>query len=98
MEKLMFKFLDALNPEFFRYETKFGIIPRYEREDGNYVVGDIVCKDIMRLCNYFSCEFEYASSVYKKWMETKPVYVRIKNSTNSYLFVPATHLTPSTLP
>lgn len=109
MENLMFKFLDNLNPNFFMYRTKFGIIPRYDRDGYNYVIGDIVRKDTLRLCDYFSCEFEYASSVYKKWMNSKPVHIRIKNSTNGYLFVPENHLTdcvsvattdltPSTLP
>ena len=97
MEKLMFKYLDNRHPNFFRYETKFGIVPRFIRDD-NYVVGDIIRKDTLSLCNLFSCEFEYASSVYKKWMNSKPVYVRIKNSTNGYLFVPADDVTPSTLP
>ena len=84
MEKMMFKFLDLMNPNMFLLETKFGAIPRYSRE-GDYLVGDERRDQIMSLCSFFSCEFDYGLSVYEKWLSSKPVYVRIKNSTTSLL-------------
>ena len=81
MEKVMFKFLDRLNPNMFLLETKFGTIPRYSRE-GDYVIGEEKLKQVSLLCDFFSCENDYGLSVYDKWLSSKPVYVRIKNSTS----------------
>ena len=89
MEKMMFKFLDLRNPNMFLLETKFGIIPRYSRE-GNYVIGEEKLKQIEVLCDFFSCEYGYGLSVYDKWLNSRPVYVRIKNSTSD-VFVPKSY-------
>lgn len=84
MEKMMFKFLDLMNPNMFRLETKFGNVPRYNGED-NFIVGDERHKQIFSLCSFFSCEFDYGLSVYEKWLSSKPIYVHIKNSTTDFL-------------
>lgn len=83
----MFRYLDSRNPGFFRYRTKFGIIPRYNRK-GDYVVGNEKRKDIERLCRFFSIHHYDGKDIYERWLETKPIYVRIKNSTNDNVFVP----------
>lgn len=80
MEKMMFKFLDLMNPNMFMVETKFGVLPLYNREE-TILIGDERRNQIMSLCSFFSCEFDYGLSVYEKWLSGKPVYVRIKNST-----------------
>ena len=84
MEKQMFNFLDFMNPNMYVLETKFGTIPRYNRE-GNYVIGDEKRKQILLLCSFFSCEYDDGLSVYNKWLSTKPIYVRMKNSTTDLL-------------
>lgn len=84
MEKMMFKFLDLMNPNMFRLETKFGNVPRYNGED-NFIVGNEKRRQILLLCDFFSCEFDNGLSVYEKWLSSKPVYVRIKNSTTDFL-------------
>ena len=89
MENMMFKFLDHLNPNMFILETKFGLIPRYSR-GGNYVVGDERREQILLLCDFFSCEFDYGLSIYEKWLSGKPIYVRVKNSTSD-VFVPKSY-------
>ena len=57
MEKMMFKFLNHLNPNMFLLETKFGNIPRYSR-GGTFLIGDEKRKQIMLLCDFFSCGFD----------------------------------------
>lgn len=81
MEKMMFKFLDHLNPNMFMLETKFGVLPFYNREE-TILIGDERRKQISLLCDFFSCEFDYGLSVYEKWLNGKPIYVRVKNSTS----------------
>ena len=84
----MFKFLDHLNPNIFLLETKFGTIPRYSREGDyvfDFVVGDEKRKQILLLCSFFSCEYSDGLSLYDKWLSTKPIYVRMKNSTTDLL-------------
>lgn len=80
MEKLMFDFLDDLDPNMFRYRTKFGVIPHFSR-GGTYLVSDEKSRQIIMLCKFFSCEYNYGLSVYERWMNSKPIYVRMKNST-----------------
>jgi hypothetical protein len=84
MEKMMFKFLDLMNPNIYVLETKFGNIVRYGRK-GDYVVTGDKRKQILSLCSFFTCEFDYGLSVYEKWLSGKPIYVRIKNSTTDFL-------------
>lgn len=83
----MFKFLDTLNPNMFLLETKFGTIPKYER-GGNYLIGFEKKKDIMRLSDFFSITYSDAELIYEDWLMSKPVYVRIKNTTTEYTYIP----------
>ena len=87
MEKLMFKFLDQIRPNMFVLKTNIGNVTRYNRS-GNFVVGDEKRKDIERLCRFFSIHDYDGKYIYEKWLETKPIYVRIKNSTNDTVLVP----------
>ena len=84
MEKQMFNFLDLMNPNMYVLETKFGTIPCYICE-GNYVIADEKHKQILLLCSFFSCEYLDGLSVYDKWLSTKSIYVRMKNSTTDLL-------------
>ena len=82
----MFLFLDEMNPDMFILRTKFGTLPHYSRK-GTYVISDEKRRQVKLLCEYFSCDFANGLKVYDKWLLGKPVYVRIKNSTNEYVFV-----------
>ena len=84
MEKHMFNFLDLMNPNMYVLETKFGTIPRYNRE-GTYVISEEKRTQIWLLCSFFSCKYDDGLSVYDKWLSTKPIYVRMKNSTTDLL-------------
>ena len=86
MCKPMYMFLDKLHPNLFRYRTKFGIIPRYNKR-GSYTISGVRDKDIMKLCNTFNISWEDGKNVYTSRLSTKPVAVRIKNSTNEDVFV-----------
>ena len=83
----MFRYLDNIRPNVFVLKTKFGNVPRYNRE-GDFVVGNEKRKDIERLCRFFSIHHYDGKDVYDRWLETKPIFVRIKNSTNDSVFVP----------
>ena len=98
MERQMYKFLDHLNPNIFLLETKFGIIPRYGIK-GDYVIGEVKRKHIKMLCNFFSSDLDYCTDVYEQWLDSKPVCVRLKNSTNEDTFVVESDLmiAPTTL-
>lgn len=76
MEKLMFTFLDTMNPKVFLLMTKFGTTP-YHRDGDNYVISDEKHKVAHKLCDFFSCEYSYALLVYNKWLRTKPICVRV---------------------
>lgn len=90
MEQLMYKFLETTNPKLFMLKTKFGITP-YHRNGDNYVISDEKRKVAHKLCDFFSCDYLYACLVYDKWLQTKPVCVRVvdpEDSTKS-IYVPA---------
>lgn len=76
MEQLMYKFLETTNPKLFMLKTKFGITPYYYNGD-NYVISDEKRKVAHKLCDFFSCDYLYACLVYDKWLQTKPVCVRV---------------------
>jgi hypothetical protein len=76
VKEMMFEFLDTFCPDVYLLRTKFGLIPRYE--DARY---------IRTLCNFFSCESDYGLDIYKQWLNSKPIYVYVENSTNDYTLV-----------
>lgn len=84
---MMFIFLDNMNPKLFMLKTKFGTVPHYERE-GTYAIADEKRSQVNKLCDYFSCHYVDALAIYDKWLSTKPIYVRVKNSTNKSVYVP----------
>lgn len=90
MEQLMYKFLETTNPNLFMLKTKFGITP-YHHNGDNYVISDEKRKVAHKLCDFFSCDYSYACLVYDKWLQTKPVCVRVvdpEDNTKS-IYVPA---------
>ena len=91
----MFRFLDQMRPNMFVVKTKFGNVPRYNRE-GDFIVGNEKRKDIEKLCHYFCLEYYQGKLIYENWMATKPTYVRVKNSTNDTVLVPESKVDNST--
>lgn len=88
METLMRKFLDHLNPNTFLVETKFGCLPHYE---GTIFADTTKRQQVWLLCDFFSCEYNDGLEVYDRWLSSKPVYVRIYNSTTEFTYVPKTY-------
>lgn len=86
MKEMMFEFLDDFYPDVFLYRTKFGVIPKYNIS-GDYAINDVKRKHIKMLSNFFSCHYDVSWEVYEEWLNRKPIYVRIKNSTNNDTFV-----------
>jgi len=85
MKEMMFEFLDNFYPDVYFIRTKFGLIPRY---DVKYTGSS---RYVKTLCNFFSCELEYGLEIYKEWLNSKPVYTYVKNSTNGNTLVRESH-------
>lgn len=84
----MFRFLNTLRPNLYIIRTKFGDVPQYYGEwNRYYAIVDVKYKDIVKLCNTFGISKEDGELVYNKWLKTKPVYTRMKNSTNESVLV-----------
>jgi hypothetical protein len=87
MKNTMFRFLNTLHPELYCIRTKFGDVPQYYK-DRNYAIVDVKYKDIDKLCNTFGISKEDGVIVYNNWLNSRPVYTRLKNSTNDSVLVP----------
>jgi hypothetical protein len=85
VKEMMFEFLDNFCPDVYFIRTKFGLIPRYGVK---YTGGS---RYVKTLCNFFSCEWEYGLEIYKEWLNSKPVYTYVKNSTNGNTLVRESH-------
>ena len=83
----MFRFLNTLRPNLYIIRTKFGDVPQYYK-DSNYAIVDVKYKDIDKLCNTFGISKEDGVIVYNNWLNSRPVYTRLKNSTNDSVLVP----------
>jgi len=88
MKKLMFLFLDEMNPEMFILKTKFGNIPKYGRE-GNYCIGDEKHNQVKKLCEYFTLGYFEGLKTYDEWLNKKPILQRKKNLIGEVEFVSA---------
>lgn len=84
MNKLMYNFLDNLYPNFVVRKTKFG--NSYINNGDLFSVEDKMCA-IKSICNFFSVTVFDGTVIFKSWIKTKPVYVRLENSTTD-IFVP----------
>ena len=72
---------------FIGIRTKFGDVPQYYK-DRNYAIVDVKYKDIDKLCKTFGISSEDGVIVYNDWLSSRPVYTRLKNSTNDSVLVP----------
>ena len=80
----MYDFLDSLYPTFYVHETKFGNVfydkgTMFSAMDKWYAIDS--------LCQFFSITFSEGDEVFESWVKTKPVYVRLGNSTTD-VYVP----------
>lgn len=80
----MFDFLDNLYPNFVVRKTKFG--NSYVNNDDVFSIHDKRTA-INNLCSFFSITMSEGAEVFVSWLKTKPVYVRLENSTTD-IFVP----------
>ena len=81
----MYKFLDTCYPTVFVVETKFGNAVKY---NGNQVFA-VMDKHfaVDHLCSFFSLTIPEGQDVFDSWLKTRPVYVRLGNSTTD-VYVP----------
>lgn len=86
MKKLMFKYLKKTYPKAYVVKTKFGNLPHFG-DEGSYTLLDKKIRIITMLSDLFSCDKDFATEVYESWVGMLPVYVRMKNGTNSSVLV-----------
>lgn len=80
MEKLVFEYLSGSNPDVYIKKTKFGhciCVP--DKNMQWFQLEDILIKKIQSM---FSCSERVAERLVDVWVNSRPVYVEIPNSTN----------------
>jgi hypothetical protein len=80
MEKLVFEYLSRSNPDVYIKKTKFGhciCVP--DKNMQWFQLEDILIKKIQSM---FSCSERVAERLVDVWVNSRPVYVEIPNSTN----------------
>lgn len=80
MEKLVFEYLSGSNPDVYIKKTKFGhciCVP--DKNMQWFQLEDILIKKIQSI---FSCSERVAERLVDVWVNSRPVYVEIPNSTN----------------
>lgn len=77
----MWKYLDEMYPHVIQIETKFGtaIFNGEKYFHFNNAVQSLV--------NMFDCSRDDAANTFKDWEKSRPVMVKIKNSTNESVLV-----------
>ena len=78
----MWEYLDTLYPNSYRRETKFGLLTVF---GGNDNVNSIDA--LVRLSIMFCCSKNDAGSLFKKWIDSRPIGNPIPNSTNPDVLV-----------
>jgi hypothetical protein len=84
MEKLMWKYLDVAYPHVYKKMTKFGKCLVDGDRPGEVVLGLNMVKQLMAL---FDCSENDGHSVVRKWLESRPEYENIINSTNPHVLI-----------
>ena len=85
MEKLVFEYLSGSNPDVYIKKTKFGhciCVP--DKNMQWFQLEDILIKKIQSM---FSCSERDAERLVEVWVNSRPVYVEIPNSTNDSVLV-----------
>jgi hypothetical protein len=94
MKELMWKYLDGAYPNVYYKITKFGPC----LTNGNNPDKVVMRMDMVRqLVVLFNCNEDDGSEVVKKWLEVRPTYENILNSTNPAVLVSDTMQVNSTL-
>jgi hypothetical protein len=84
MKKIMYDFLTHLNPNLIIVRTKFG--DSYRNNGDVFSIHDKRTA-INSLCNCFGISLPESAEVFVCWLKTRPVYVRLENTTTD-VFVP----------
>lgn len=85
MEKLVFEYLSGSNPDVYIKKTKFGhciCVP--DKNVQWFQLEDILIKKIQSM---FSCSERDAERLVDVWVNSRPVYVEIPNSTNDGVLI-----------
>ena len=85
MEKLVFEYLSGSNPDVYIKKTKFGhciCVP--DKNMQWFQLEDILIKKIQSM---FSCSERVAERLVAVWVNSRPVYVEIPNSTNDGVLI-----------
>ncbi len=85
MEKLVFEYLSGSNPDVYIKKTKFGhciCVP--DKNMQWFQLEDILIKKIQSM---FSCSERDAERLVDVWVNSRPVYVEIPNSTNDGVLI-----------
>ncbi len=85
MEKLVFEYLSGSNPDVYIKKTKFGhciCVP--DKNIQWFQLEDILIKKIQSM---FSCSERVAERLVDVWVNSRPVYVEIPNSTNDGVLI-----------
>ena len=86
MKKLIFEYLNVNYPNLYIRKTKFGdVICGYDRGTSWLYVRSEAIDTIKVL---FSCDIATADELVNDWIKSRPVFDRIRNSTNEFVLIP----------
>jgi hypothetical protein len=94
MKELMWKYLDGAYPNVYYKMTKFGPCLKDGNNPDKVVMRMIMVRQLVFL---FDCDEDNGAEVVKKWLEVRPTYENILNSTNPAVLVSDTTVVNSTL-
>ena len=85
----MMTYLCETYPDAYTYRSKFGDI-LYDKNNGVYDMSLHVkrLKVVNQLVSLFCCSGYDAKSVFESWKASRPIFVRVVNSTNEVVLLP----------
>ena len=86
VNKLMYDFLDNLYPTIIKVDLGNSNSYSYRNNDEVFNIHDKRTA-INSLCSFFSITMSESAEVFYSWLETRPLYVKLENSTTD-IFVP----------
>jgi hypothetical protein len=98
MEKLILAYLNVTYPNVYTYRCKFGDILYLNNNsvfDNHLHIKRV--NVVAQLVLLFSCDELDAYDVFDSWRDSRPVYVRVVNSTNDAVLVPLETVCNSTV-
>jgi hypothetical protein len=84
MKELMWKYLDSAYPKVYYIMTKFGACLKDSDNPDKTVMRMSMVSQLVLL---FDCSEDDGAEVVKKWLEIRPTYENILNSTNPHVLI-----------